>query len=106
VSRRFVLTILLGNTAAFGGEVADALTALATRLRRGIYSPLEVGDTGLVTVDGKDVGHWLVESSLKTYLVGNAYEFQAEDPEHAVEQYHNAMAELDTTEANFVREVE
>jgi hypothetical protein len=106
VSRRFVLTILLGNTAAFGGEVADALTALATRLRRGIYSPLEVGDTGVVTVDGETVGHWLVQSTLKTYLVGNAYEFQAEDPKHAIEQYHNAVADLDTAEVNFVTEVE
>lgn len=38
------------------------------------------------------------------FLVGNLYRVRADDAEHAVEQYHYLMTNLDIAEANYVRE--
>lgn len=47
----------------------------------------------------------LPAKELKTYRIGNVYEFQAEDSWHAVQQYENLMGGAGSGETNYVEEV-
>ncbi len=42
---------------------------------------------------------------MKRYAVGNVYTFEAEDEDHAIEQYLDLLVDVDI-DANFLMEVE